>query len=317
MPQSTRSTLPLRLRTGTSISSRGPTITVVVCTRNRPQRLARTLSALDRQHNRDFSVIVVDQSDGPNPALARREAADPSFSVIRDTGRGLSRARNLATAAASSDWLAFIDDDCLVEPDWTQELAAAIQRHPGVDFVSGHVGHDNSSHRDRFPIATITVRREMRLCGRRPAAASIGFGVCMAARRSTVERLGGWDERLGAGAPEFPAAEDIDFNHRLLRSGSVAVVTPRLRAVHEQWRSPDELAELLLGYMTADGGVAAKHLKAGDVVGALRLWSSSALFVARMAGGGLMRGSPLRLRLAGYQLRGLARGTVKGLATRW
>jgi glycosyltransferase involved in cell wall biosynthesis len=290
---------------------------VVVCTRNRPQRLARALSALDRQQDREFCVIVVDQSDSPDPALARREAADSSFRVIRDTGRGLSRARNLATAAASSDWLAFIDDDCLLDPNWTQELTAAIKRNPGVDFISGHVGDDTSSHRDEFPIATITVRREMRLSGRRPPAAAMGFGVCMAVRRSTAERLRGWDERLGAGAPDFPAAEDIDFNHRFLRSGGVALVTPRLRALHEQWRSPDELAQLLLGYMTADGGLAAKHLKAGDVVGALRLWSSSALFLARMAGGGLRRRSPLRLRLAAYQLRGLARGTVKGLARRW
>lgn len=294
-----------------------PSITVAICTRNRPERLARTLAALDRQRARNFSVVVVDQGDAPDPDLERREAADRSFVVVRDEGRGLSRARNLAVNAVSDDWIAFVDDDCLLEPDWTGELADAISRHPEVDYVSGNVAQRPGAQSSEVPIATMAVTEERLLSGRRPPATSLGFGVCMAARRSTIERLGGWDERLGAGAPHFPAADDVDFNHRLLRSGAVALVTPRLRAVHEQWRDPRELAVLLRGYTTADGGLAAKHVKTGDIVGGARLWGGSAFFVAWVAVGALRARSRMRLGLAGQMLRGLVGGTIRGLATKW
>lgn len=294
-----------------------PTITIAICTRNRPEKLARTLAALDRQRDRNFSVLVVDQGEELDSELERRSARDPSFAVVRDHGRGLSRARNLAVKAVSDDWIAFVDDDCLLEPDWTRELADAISRHPEVDFVSGNVAQAPGAQGGEVPIAIMTVTRERLLSGRRPAATSLGFGVCMALRRSTIERLGGWDERLGAGTPDFPAADDVDFNHRLLRAGGVALVTPRLRAVHEQWRDPRELAALLRGYTTADGGLAAKHLKTGDVLGGARLWAGSAFFVAWVAVGALRSRSRVRAGLAGQMLRGLAAGTIRGLATKW
>ena len=77
----------------------GALFAVAIATRSRPEHLARTLDALDAQSDRDFDVVVVDQSDPPDPELARREEASERLRVIRDTGRGTSRARNLAWRA--------------------------------------------------------------------------------------------------------------------------------------------------------------------------------------------------------------------------
>ena len=74
----------------------------------------------------------------------------------------------------------------------------------------------------------------------------------MAVRRAVVKQLHGWDERLGAGTPNFPAGEDVESNFRLLRAGGTAVVARQLRATHEQWRSEDELTVLLEGYMASN-----------------------------------------------------------------
>ena len=66
-------------------------VTVAVCTRDRPAELAVTLDALEREAAAGLEVLVVDQSDRGG-GLARRD----EVRVIRDDGRGLSRARNVA-----------------------------------------------------------------------------------------------------------------------------------------------------------------------------------------------------------------------------
>ena len=45
-----------------------PLLTAVVCTRGRPEQLAVTLDALEREAAGRFPVLVVDQSDDPIPA---------------------------------------------------------------------------------------------------------------------------------------------------------------------------------------------------------------------------------------------------------
>ena len=91
---------------------------VIVCTRNRSEHLHPTLDALAALDRRDFHILVVDQSDEPDEALARRESGSDRLSVIRDAGRGLSRARNLGWRALDTEWTVFVDDDCLLAPDW-------------------------------------------------------------------------------------------------------------------------------------------------------------------------------------------------------
>ncbi len=125
------------------------------------------------------------------------------------------------------------------------------------------------------------------------------------------------DERLGAGAPDFPSSEDMDFNYRFLRAGGVAFVTPRIRVHHEQWRAGGELASHFRGYAQGWSGFAMKHLRHGDVLGGVWLWSLGVLDAARMLASALRRRSTFRLRAAGFKFEGLAKGTAKGLVYPW
>jgi GT2 family glycosyltransferase len=163
-----------------------------------------------------------------------------------------------------------------------------------------------------FPVETERVRS-----GRWTRPWDIGFGVCMAIRRSAIDRLGGWDERLGPGVQDFPAADDMDFNYRFLRSGGVALATPAVRSHHRQWRTLEQLGPVYRGYMRAWAGFAMKHLRQGDVVGGTWLWLLGAADPARMLASAVRRRSVLRLRLAGTKLRGVAAGTVLGASRRW
>ena len=287
-----------------------PSLTVAVCTRGRPEQLRVTLAALEREAAAGFDLFVVDQSDRPEP--------DGRLRVIIDPGRGLSRARNVALRETQSEWVAFVDDDCTVEQGFGLALLDELAAHPEADWVSGHVGGGGRAGAGDLPlVTTFCVERDQVISGRWTLPGRIGFGVLFAVRRATAERLGGWDERLGPGVPAFPAADDMDFNYRLLRAGGVAVLSTRVRAAHQQWRSPRELAVLQRGYLRAWAGFAAKHLRSGDLLGGVWLWTWGAVDVTHMAKSALARRSRLRAGLAWAKLRGLAEGSISGLRTRW
>jgi glycosyltransferase involved in cell wall biosynthesis len=115
-------------------------VTVVVCTASNERRgLLRACvdSLLAGTRTPDAIVVVVDQ----NPAL-KAELADllPGFVRILQTERqGLSSARNVGIEAASSDVVAFVDDDATVERDWLLSLMEAFERDGDVLGVGGAV----------------------------------------------------------------------------------------------------------------------------------------------------------------------------------
>jgi GT2 family glycosyltransferase len=296
--------------------TQAPGFSVVVCTRDRPQRLRRTLDALEAQSGTGFPLVVVDQSAPADEALGRWSGDGLRFELVRDPGSGLSRARNIGARRTGTEWVVFLDDDCVPEPDWAERLAEELGRCPEAEIVSGHVAPGPHSG-EYVPAAAFPVERTALRRGRFRHPGQLGFGVCMAVRRSTIERLGGWDERLGAGVSGFPAAEDMDFNYRLLRSGGAGLVTPAPRSRHEQWRTPEELVSLYRGYLRGWSGFAMKHLRRGDLLGGLWLWTIGAVDVLDMLDSALRRRSRWRLRLAGAKLRGLLGGTVAGLRARW
>ena len=288
---------------------------VAVCTRNRPEYVARALDALAAQEQR-FPIVVIDQSANEDEALGGRAAAWDQLTVVRDGGRGLSRARNIAWRALDAEWIAFIDDDCYVQPGWAAALSEAARRHPEASLIRGPV-IDHEPPAGDYPSLTVQRVAEPRLlsgAGLKPWA--IGFGVATV-RRSTIERLGGWDERLGAGSERYPGAEDMDFNYRFLQSGGIAYVTPYARVLHDQWRTPKDLPAVYESYAIGWSAFAIKQLRTGHIAPGLRLWGWGVYDLWRMAGSSVRRRSRVRARIAARKLLGLAKGTARALRERW
>ncbi len=111
-------------------------LTVVVCTHARPHYLATCLAALAANSRADksageWSVIVVDSA---SPAAAAAEnavlAAAHGAQLLRMDEPGLSIARNAGLDAARTPWIAYIDDDAAVAPDWVSAIAATVARLP-------------------------------------------------------------------------------------------------------------------------------------------------------------------------------------------
>jgi len=235
------------LRTQTAY---GPSeVCVAVCTRDRAHRLRSTLDSLARQTDPTFEVLVVIQGQEVDPDLMDFGAGAPGITFVRDSGHGISRARNLAWRQTETKWLVFVDDDCQLHPDWISTFKRTVRNRDDCCFVTGEIVPNELPSGPYLPIGVVKVKAQRKRRGRWTPPLSIGPGACFGVRRATVAELNGWDERLGAGSRWFPGAEDEEFNYRLLRGGGTAISTPELRAAHQQWRAQAELVPLFRNYM--------------------------------------------------------------------
>ena len=81
-----------------------------------------------------FEIVVADNNS--RCGLAAVQAAVPDAVVVPGPIQGAGPARNAAVTASRGAILAFIDSDCLPEPDWIREGVAALARY---DFIGGQV----------------------------------------------------------------------------------------------------------------------------------------------------------------------------------
>lgn len=291
-------------------------LSVIVCT-NRPGRALRSVEAIVDQGDAVSEVIVVDDCAEASPALAELAARSDRVRVVRSDVRGLSVARNAGWRAACADWVVYVDDDVLVDPGWGTAMEAAIAAHPGAEIVSCDVRGPADARAEGLIVSEHRVHQAAVYTGRWTKPWVIGLTSCLGVKRSALERLGGFDERLGPGTPDFPSAEDMDLNYRFLRDGGTAYASPLPTAAHEQWRPTEDLAGHFRGYMAGWTGFATKHVRQGDLVGGAWLWSLGLTDLARMLASALRRRSSLRLRVAVAKARGLVHATVVGLSRRW
>jgi GT2 family glycosyltransferase len=115
----------------------GQRVSVIVPHFNDPRGLDICLASLQRQtYPKDHLEIIVGDNDSPQGLEHIGQVIDGRARLVRVADRGAGPARNGAAAVASGDVLAFIDADCVAEPDWVAEGVAALSRY---DFVGGRV----------------------------------------------------------------------------------------------------------------------------------------------------------------------------------
>jgi LmbE family N-acetylglucosaminyl deacetylase len=107
----------------------GPRVSVIVRTRNRPDLLAEALASLAEGEYRRAEVVLV--NDGGDPPAVPAGYPLPVVRVDLETNRGRAGAAAAGIAAATGDFVAFLDDDDLAAPEHLSALAAMVQA-PGV-----------------------------------------------------------------------------------------------------------------------------------------------------------------------------------------
>lgn len=112
-------------------------VSVIIPHYNDPGGLDRCLTALMRQtYPADLMEIVVADNCSPQGMDAVRACIAERARLVLSETPGAGPTRNRAVAASSSPLLAFIDSDCVAEPQWLAEGVAALADH---DFAGGAV----------------------------------------------------------------------------------------------------------------------------------------------------------------------------------
>jgi GT2 family glycosyltransferase len=259
-------------------------------------------------------VVVVDNA--PTGHATRDVVAlFPGVRYIVEPRPGLSAARNAGLAAATGEVLAFTDDDVVVHPAWVGRLQQAFDGSDALavtglvlpaalesqgqllfELHMGGFGHD-------YRALAFDQRwfAGMRHLG--SPVWRIGAGANMAFRRAAFELVGGFDERLGAGAAG--CSEDSELWYRLLAAGHTCQYEPAAVVYHHHRSDVESVRRQARAYM--DGHVAAlfvqcaRHRHPGNVRRAL-------VTLPRYYAGRLRRARHRPDLTLGPELRGFAGG---------
>jgi GT2 family glycosyltransferase len=241
-------------------------VTVVVPTYNRIDRLRRVLDALSTQtYPADYLELVVvsdGSSDGTEAYLAERTMPF-DFVVAQQENAGPAAARNRGTKLASGDIVLFVDDDVVAAPD----------------LVARHASHHDDNRQvvigpmltpDGFAMSP-WVRWEQAMLYRqyeamargdyRPTYRQFYTGNASLPRASILD-LGGFDTT-------YRRAEDVELSYRLSRTGHRFVFDPHAVGLHYAERPFRSWLQMARDYGANDVAFAHDHGR-GDILEIVR-----------------------------------------------
>jgi glycosyltransferase involved in cell wall biosynthesis len=203
-------------------------ITVILCTYNRHQSLARALKSLaasELPESVKWEVLVVDNNSSDRTAQVVEDFCRQypgRFRYVFEPWQGKSNALNTGIRESRSAILAFADDDATVERSWLWNLTSAL--HSGewagaggriIPIWPGPLPRWLSTEDPDTmgPFVAFDMGPEAGPLTRPP------YGANMAFRRDKFERYGGFRTDLGPRPGSEIRREDIEFAQRLLTGG--------------------------------------------------------------------------------------------------
>ena len=188
---------------------------------------ADSLRALARKPG-DELILAVN-----TPGLKPNGAAAGIHVVAADERLSAYLARNRGAAKANNDWLLFLDADCEPPPALLDSYFAAGPK-PDAGLLAGEV---EGSPRQRGLLARWARSRRGAMAARFALDPEMPAGITgnLLVRRSTFERVGGFDAGVRSGA-------DLDFCWRASEAGERLAYVPGASVCH---RDPERLRPVL------------------------------------------------------------------------
>ena len=220
-------------------------LSVVICTKDRPELLATCLESLRSQTRRPDEVLVVDASATPARDATDRLARNlPGCRVaLIGSAPGLPRQRNLGARTTTGSVVVYLDDDVVLEAGYLAAVARTFE-----DDGSGQIGGVGGAQvpdptpRERFlrrvacrlflldtygrGIVKRSGRPDHAFSPRSRMEVECLSGCNMAYRREVLDALS-FDERLDG----YALGEDLQFSYRVSRRWKL-VLTPEARLDH-------------------------------------------------------------------------------------
>jgi GT2 family glycosyltransferase len=221
-----------------------PAISLVIPNWNGRKWLPGCLAAIARQDRGPDEVIVVDNGSG-DESVAYLRSEHPGIRVLElQHNTGFAHAANRGLESASGEFVALVNTDVVLAPDWLRRMTDALVGHPEAASVACKMLELDDPR--RVYDAGDVLRRDGACEQRGRFGLDDGrweepgevFGACAGAalyRRAAVLSAGGFDERY------FAYLEDVDLALRLRLAGWRCRYEPAV-ARHAGEGSSDQLA---------------------------------------------------------------------------
>jgi GT2 family glycosyltransferase len=226
---------PAHRRTGS------PLVGVVVVNWQRPEATRACLGALAALSYRNWFAVVVDNGTADFASASERGAAPDAEYSHSPINLGFAGGSNLGMRAAlarGADWVWFLNDDALPEPEALSELLAAAERPPRPALLGAKiVQHARPDRLDSVALDVDLGGGRVRLLGhdevdrgqydhlREPLAVT---GCALLLRADACRHLDGFDESY------FAYLEDADLCLRARAAGLPVAFVPRARVRHDR-----------------------------------------------------------------------------------
>lgn len=252
------------LRERSAVLTDAPFISVVICTRDRPDQLKKCLDHLEEQRYPRFEVVVVDNAPTSNviqDIVKNHAGSNVNFRYCVEPRPGLSWARNAGVATAASDILAFLDDDDEPDEHWLSGIAGGFARNNRIGCVTGIILPARLDTVAEVTFEEIGGHSKGRGFAKEIFSRSgpqsplfplppFGAGANMAFRREVIDSVAGFDVALGAGTSTAGGEDTLAMTLCLL-SGYEIAYEPAALMRHHHREDMDGLTRQLHGYSIA------------------------------------------------------------------
>lgn len=292
-------------------------VSVVICTRDRPDDLARCLASFSAQTLAPHQIVVVDNAS--RDGRTREVALAAGVTYVREERPGLDFARNAGAAACSGEFIVYTDDDVRLHPRWLQRMVSAFDQ-PEVMAVTGLVlpaelETEAQQHFERFwcfgrGYERIDYGKDFFAIDRTRGcpAWEIGAGASMAFRSSVFSQIGWFDERLDVG--QAGCSGDSEYWHRVLTHGWICRYEPSAVVFHYHRREMSGLSSQIYSYMRGhSAALLVQYERSGHRGNLLRALFWTPYYYARRIVRGLLKGP----REQDLFLKQEVRGYISGL----
>lgn len=229
-----------------------PSITIAICTRDRPQDVERCLSKLATLPKIGQQILVVDNAPSTQETfeVVKRNAG---VRYVLEDKPGLNVARNRAIQETSTEIIAFVDDDAAPDKDWLTGLCKHFEDQR-VQCVTGLVLPLELETKAQVefercnPMGKGYQRKVFDgLLDNPLLSGRIGAGANMALRKSIVDEIGLFDNALDCGTPT-KSGGDHEYFSRILSAGYKIIYEPEAICWHRHRRDWESLRKTYYGY---------------------------------------------------------------------
>jgi GT2 family glycosyltransferase len=188
-------------------------LSIIIAAHARPAALQRLIASLAPQLDGSRELIVAENG---TPAPVALPDGLPPLIHLHDPTPGKCRIQNRAIRSARGEILVFLDDDVSVSPRYLGEVERFFDEHREFAAMKGRILPAEDPCRKAGPTA-VYLDLPITDHGERVVEVRGVIGANMAFRRSAIDKVGPFDERLGPGAAGHE--EETEMSARLRRAG--------------------------------------------------------------------------------------------------